>query len=67
MLTLASVKNLISHQFPQWQNLEITFVKNSGHDNQTFHLGQNMTTRLPRSAKYEPQIKKRKCLATCLS
>lgn len=58
MLTLASVKNLISHQFPQWQDLEITFVKNSGHDNQTFHLGQNMTIRLPRSAKYEPQIKK---------
>ena len=34
---------LIEEQFPQWAHLEIRPVAQSGHDNRTFHLGEQMT------------------------
>ena len=52
------VKKLISEQFPQWRNLEIYPVADSGHDNRTFHLGNHMTVRLPSNEKYMEQIEK---------
>lgn len=33
------VKRLIGEQFPDWTHLEVKPVKFSGHDNRTFHLG----------------------------
>ncbi|GAB6461767.1 hypothetical protein bcgnr5371_18100 [Bacillus cereus] len=33
------VKRLIGEQFPEWAHLEVKPVKFSGHDNRTFHLG----------------------------
>ncbi|SCJ03059.1 Uncharacterised protein [uncultured Clostridium sp.] len=36
------VKMLIKKQFPKWANLEIKTVSNMGHDNRTFHLGEDM-------------------------
>lgn len=50
------VKQLISEQFPAWENLSIKPVKFSGWDNRTFHLGEHMTVRLPSHAKYAKQV-----------
>ncbi len=33
-------------------------VKNSGHDNRTFHLGDDMSVRLPSAKAYVPQVEK---------
>ncbi|MFC5464193.1 aminoglycoside phosphotransferase family protein [Lederbergia graminis] len=52
------VESLIREQFPQWANLEIKPVKNGGHDNRTFHLGENMSVRLPSAEWYVPQVEK---------
>ncbi|KTC64722.1 aminoglycoside phosphotransferase (plasmid) [Legionella adelaidensis] len=51
-------QKLISEQFPQWENLAIRPVEKSGWDNRTFHLGDDMTMRLPSSKEYAPQIVK---------
>lgn len=52
------VKNLINEQFPQWSHLKIRPVSKSGHDNRTFHLGDEMTVRLPSGKDYVAQIEK---------
>ncbi len=51
-------KKLISEQFPRWENLPIRAVEKSGWDNRTFHLGNEMTIRLPSTEEYAPQILK---------
>jgi aminoglycoside phosphotransferase (APT) family kinase protein len=51
-------KKIISEQFPQWENLPIWAVEKSGWDNRTFHLGNEMTIRLPSNKEYAPQILK---------
>lgn len=51
-------KKLISTQFPQWAHLPITRVAKSGWDNRTFHLGDNMSIRMPSDAKYSLQVDK---------
>lgn len=57
-MSVELVKRLVSEQFPQWGELIIEPVKNGGHDNRTFHLGNSMTVRLPSGKEYEPQVKK---------
>ena len=57
-IDVALVKSLISEQFPQWQHLAIKPVEFSGWDNRTFHLGDEMSIRLPSEAEYAPQILK---------
>ncbi|MGN4422316.1 aminoglycoside phosphotransferase family protein [Bacillus cereus group sp. MYBK30-1] len=52
------VKRLVQEQFPEWAHLEIKPVKFSGHDNRTFHLGKQMSVRLPSDAAYVPQVEK---------
>jgi aminoglycoside phosphotransferase (APT) family kinase protein len=52
------VRRLITTQFPQLANLEITPVQQSGWDNRTFHLGKRMTVRLPSQAEYAEQAQK---------
>lgn len=54
----ALAKKLISTQFPQWSTLAIQAIKQSGLDNRTFHLGKELTIRLPSDAEYAPQILK---------
>lgn len=49
---------LIASQFPQWAHLPITPVEFGGWDNKTFHLGQEMSIRLPTHAVYCPQVEK---------
>lgn len=52
------VTNLMKEQFPEWAHLEIKPVKVSGHDNRTFHLGNDMSVRLPSAPGYVPQVEK---------
>lgn len=57
-ITETIVKELVKMQFPEYEHLQIQAVKRSGHDNRTFHLGNDMTVRLPSTKAYEPQIEK---------
>lgn len=52
------VQKLIQEQFPEWGNLPIHPVQYSGHDNRTYHLGDEMAVRLPSHPAYEPQVQK---------
>jgi aminoglycoside phosphotransferase (APT) family kinase protein len=57
-ITLEIVQNLVYNQFPQWNHLTIKPVEKSGHDNRTFHLGNDMTVRLPSGEAYAAQVEK---------
>lgn len=50
-ITIEVVQQLVKEQFPQWRQLDIYPVAKSGSDNRTFHLGDKMAVRLPRSRK----------------
>ena len=52
------VRLLIAAQFPQWAHLPIKPVELGGWDNRTFHLGEEMTVRLPSAAAYALQVEK---------
>jgi aminoglycoside phosphotransferase (APT) family kinase protein len=52
------VRQLLSAQFPQWENLVIKPVEFDGWDNRTFRLGENMSVRLPSAEWYAAQVKK---------
>ncbi|PZV33213.1 aminoglycoside phosphotransferase family protein [Mesorhizobium kowhaii] len=54
----ALVSRLIATQFPQWKDLAIRPVEFGGCDNRTFHLGGEMTVRLPSAADYSRQVEK---------
>jgi len=51
-------RQLVDTQFPQWADLPIKPVKFSGWDNRTFHLGENMSVRLPSAELYVAQVVK---------
>lgn len=52
------VTRLIAAQFPQWANLPIRPVQPGGWDNRTFHLGDDMSVRLPSAEWYSDQVAK---------
>ncbi|ESX05006.1 aminoglycoside phosphotransferase family protein [Mesorhizobium sp. M0179] len=52
------VCRLIAAQFPQWRHLPVRPVAFGGWDNRTFHLGNDMTVRLPSAAPYALQVEK---------
>jgi aminoglycoside phosphotransferase (APT) family kinase protein len=54
----ALVRRLVAAQFPQWSHLEVRPVASGGWDNRTFHLGEQMTARLPSAAAYVAQVEK---------
>lgn len=58
LITKELVSKLIAGQFPQWSELPIAPVAKSGHDNRTFHLGNEMSVRLPSQQCYVPQVEK---------
>lgn len=58
MIDSALVRNLITAQFPEWQDLSILPVAMSGWDNRSFHLGKDMLVRMPSSAEYAAQVEK---------
>ncbi|MGK0223111.1 MAG: aminoglycoside phosphotransferase (APT) family kinase protein [Limisphaerales bacterium] len=52
------VERLISTQFPQWAHLPISPVELSGWDNRTFHLGSEMTVRMPSGKHYASAVER---------
>lgn len=52
------VRKLIHEQFPQYGELKVQPVQKSGHDNRTFHLGDEMIIRLPNGKEYAMQVQK---------
>lgn len=57
-ITCELVRKLVREQFPQYRDLEIYPVDRSGHDNRTFHLGEELAVRLPSGPGYAPQVEK---------
>lgn len=57
-ITTELVRRLINEQFPEWKHLDIRPVEKSGHDNRTFHLGSEMTVRLPSHQAYASAVEK---------
>ena len=52
------VQRLVAEQFPEWAGLPIQPVEVSGWDNRTFHLGDELSVRLPSAAGYVPAVEK---------
>lgn len=52
------VRRLIAAQFSHWSDLPITPVAEQGWDNQTFHLGTELSVRLPSAAEYALAVEK---------
>jgi aminoglycoside phosphotransferase (APT) family kinase protein len=50
------VRRLLSTQFPQWAHLPLTPVPQSGMDNATFRLGDDLSVRLPRYPHWAGQV-----------
>jgi aminoglycoside phosphotransferase (APT) family kinase protein len=57
-IDIALVQRLVATQFPQWAELPIRPVKLSGWDNRTFHLGREMSVRLPSAEIYARAVQK---------
>lgn len=58
VIDAALVRKLVAAQFPRWAGLPVTPVRDGGHDNRTFHLGDAMAVRLPSAAGYAPAVEK---------
>ncbi|WP_426503862.1 aminoglycoside phosphotransferase family protein [Dactylosporangium sp. McL0621] len=52
------VRRLIAEQFPRWAHLPVRPVAVNGWDNQTFHLGDRMSVRLPTAREYALAVDK---------
>lgn len=52
------VRQLLETQFPQWADLPITTVRSTGTDNAIYHLGAEMSVRLPRIGWATGQVDK---------
>ncbi len=52
------VRQLIAAQFPEWGNLVVRPVEVDGHDNRTFHLGDEMLVRMPSAECYAQKVLK---------
>ena len=57
-INVSLVRRLLAAQFPRWADLPIKPVEVGGWDNRTFHLGAQMTVRLPSAAPYALQVEK---------
>jgi aminoglycoside phosphotransferase (APT) family kinase protein len=57
-ISVSLVEKLIAMQFPQWADLPIEPVAFGGIDNRTFHLGKEMSVRLPSAEGYSAQVEK---------
>jgi aminoglycoside phosphotransferase (APT) family kinase protein len=58
LIDASLVRRLVATQFPQWAQLRVRPVELDGVDNCTFHLGDEMTVRLPSSEGYRLQVDK---------
>jgi aminoglycoside phosphotransferase (APT) family kinase protein len=55
-INVALVRKLIDVQFPVWAHLPVRPVAQSGWDNRTFRLGDDMLVRLPSAPGYAAQV-----------
>lgn len=58
IIDAALVRRLVESQFPHWAHLPIRPVSSDGWDNRSFHLGAEMSVRLPSAEGYAPQVQK---------
>jgi len=56
LINLDLVRRLVTDQFPHWAGLPVRPVARSGWDNRTFHLGEDMSVRLPSAQAYADQV-----------
>ena len=56
--TVDLVQRLVTAQFPQWAGLPVLPVATEGWDNRTFHLGAEMSVRLPSASPYSLAVEK---------
>lgn len=61
------VARLVAGQFPEWVHLPVRPVALSGWDNRTFHLGDDMSVRLPSAEGYALQVEKEHAWLPCLA
>lgn len=54
--TLDLAKKLIDTQFPKYSHLSITEVKDQGHDNVTYRLGDKLLIRIPTTEIYAQKV-----------
>ncbi|MBP6547056.1 MAG: aminoglycoside phosphotransferase family protein [Phenylobacterium sp.] len=52
------VRRLVASQFPQWAHLPVSPVAFGGKNNTTFHLGDQLSVRLPSARAYVAQVEK---------
>lgn len=52
------VRRLVGAQFPRWAGLEVVPVGTPGVDNMTFRLGDAMSVRMPRFARWVGQVRR---------
>lgn len=57
-INVGLARRLVATQFPQWAHLPIEPVQFGGWDNRTFHLGKEMSVRLPSAQGYAAQVEK---------
>ena len=55
-ITSDLVRRLVDTQFPEYRELPIWPVEKSGHDNRTFHLGDEYLVRLPSDIAYAEHV-----------
>lgn len=55
-ITQTLVRALLADQFPEWAGLPVSPVQQSGWDNRTFTLGNDMLVRMPSAAAYAAQV-----------
>ena len=55
---------LLAAQFPQWADLPIRPVRFGGWDNRTFHLGNDMSVRLPIGDSYRALLVSERATST---
>lgn len=56
-IDVALVRGLVDAQFPEWSGLPIEPVPFDGHDNRTFHLGTEMSIRMPSGEWYAAHVR----------
>ena len=57
-VTTSQLARLVADQFPHWSDLPIRPVAAGGWDNWTFHLGPDMSARLPSATEYALAVEK---------
>ncbi|GIF77379.1 aminoglycoside phosphotransferase family protein [Asanoa siamensis] len=58
LIDVALVRKLVAEQFPHWAHLPVRPVPVGGNDNRTFHLGDEMSARLPSAEGYVASVEK---------